>query len=138
VFNRMSFQPDHATVDAVNGPILKPRCPNAQPSHTPRFKTRPANGSLVAVIRHHATSPSSGLGPPRITRNHRVGGTSKVAAVTLVRLAKIDVFGVLRFVPLDNCVALVVIALANQPAEGPAAVGGIGDPALGRLIIPNW
>ena len=53
-----------------------------------------------------------------------LGGAGGVAAVALVGLGEIDAGGVFCLVFVDDDVALVVIALADQPAEDAAGIAG--------------
>ncbi len=61
-----------------------------------------------------------------------VGSRGRVARSVLE-----DLRGVLGAVAVDDDVALVVVALADQPAEDMACVRGVGNAALGGLAVPG-
>ena len=56
-------------------------------------------------------------------------------AIALVDLGEIDVVVVLGDVLIDDCVALVVVALTDQPTEDVAWVGRVGDARFGRAAV---
>src|SRR5207244_11161559 len=57
--------------------------------------------------------------------------------VDLVSLGFVNALGVLFLIIIGDDVALVVVALADQPTEDARRVGGIGDAALGGFSIPS-
>src|ERR671916_2669473 len=61
----------------------------------------------------------------------------RARAVALVGLREIDVLVVLRRVLVDDGVALVVVALADKPAEDPSLIAGIEDARAGRFAVPR-
>ena len=68
-----------------------------------------------------------------------IGGTPwvlLVATILLVGLRKINVFGVLRFVVIRNDVALVVVALADEPAEDTFRISGSAIRELSLSLLP--
>ena len=85
---------------------------------------------MLAVIKHNLEAPISGQGH-RCVRSEiwkirstvaienvlevPLGGTRRIAAVALVCLGEINPRRVLRLILIDDNVALVVIALADQP-----------------------
>src|SRR5437588_6581531 len=64
-----------------------------------------------------------------------VGGTGRVRSIVLVGLGEINSIRIFQFVLINNHVALVVIALADQPGEDAGGISWVGDPALRGLAV---
>ena len=66
-----------------------------------------------------------------------VGRAARVASIALVGLGEVNAIGVFRFVSVDDDVALVVVALADEPGKDASRIGRIADAALPRLAVPG-
>src|SRR5436309_1409335 len=63
--------------------------------------------------------------------------TGGVVSIAFVRLRQVDTAGVFGLVVIGEGVSLIVVALANEPAEGACRVSWIIDSALSCFPIPS-